>query len=228
MYFAHDQHAAADAANTRLREKVKKSESVLASASELGAATGQLPLVSMLAFGLPIAQIMFFTPADVNDGSIAQTIYVTALPISAALSAYPIAFSLLETYYIGLMKSVAEERKGAGEAGGVAEERKGAGEAGGVSFQVDDADFARRLSAMLDSFETMRAYARNAVWGGMTVLMFGVASKYVSMSGLTLVSAVASTSLVAGIVTVFLTVRTFRSAYWPLIHDLTTLSTTRR
>ena len=214
VYFAHDQHAAADA-NTRLREKVKKSESVLASASELGAATGQLPLVSMLAFGLPIAQIMFFTPADVNDGSIAQTIYVTALPISAALSAYPIAFSLLETYYIGLMKSVAEERKGAGEAGG-------------VSFQVDDADFARRLSAMLDSFETMRAYARNAVWGGMTVLMFGVASKYVSMSGLTLVSAVASTSLVAGIVTVFLTVRTFRSAYWPLIHDLTTLSTTRR
>ena len=75
---------------------------------------------------------------------------------------------------------------------------------------------------------TMRAYARNAVWGGLTVLMFGVAAKYVSMSGLTLVSAVASTSLVAGIAAVFLTVRAFRTAYWPLINDLTTVSTTRR
>ena len=54
--------------------------------------------------------------------------------------------------------------------------------------------------------------------------MFGVAAKYISMCGLTLVSVVASSSLIAGIVVIFLTVRAFRSAYWPFIRRLRALA----
>lgn len=179
-------------------------ETAIPSADALGDSTRQLPITALLAFSLPVAEMMFFVPADVIEPSIAQTVYVLALPLSAALSAFSLTFSLLEGYYIAMIKSLVAERQSHHH---------------DRPHEMSDADFAQRLTLMLYDFEPMRARARNCMWGGLCSLMLGVASKYVSMAGWTFVSITAGGTLFAGIIGVLYTVKVFRQVYWPFIHE---------
>lgn len=203
---------ASSAAEPLLDKPEEKIDAVLGSAEAMGSSTGQLSLVSMLAFTLPVAEMMFFVPGDLDmtDRSVmeavAQWIYVLALPLSSALSAYPITFAILEVYYIGYVKSLVEERKGATTQAT-------------AETAAADSVLARRFVATLDRFNNMRARARNCMWGAMCSLMVGIAAKFVSMAGATPIAVAAAAILCTGATCVLLTVSEFRRAYWPLLNE---------
>mmetsp|Transcript_27869 Transcript_27869/g.73708 ORF Transcript_27869/g.73708 Transcript_27869/m.73708 type:complete len:192 (+) Transcript_27869:83-658(+) len=164
------------------------------SALSLGTATASLPLVSMLAFGYSIMQLLLLPPEVLEAPSLAQAAMVVALASSVAISAFTLAFALLEVYYINMI-SAASKRFGNGQR---------------------QQDLLEELDRVLSDFSGMRAYARNGTWASMLTMMLAVVGK-LGQSGVSMASLLAMLLLFAGVVGVLSTVMSFRRAYRPML-----------
>ena len=165
---------------------------------DLGAATAILPLVSTLAFGFAVSELL--------GNSRLHPSVVVLLTVSASTSLWVVTFSVLESYYTK-MASYAEERAF-------------------ITLQADGEklseqgmrSYAERFDAITHRFDAMRRLARQLVWLSLILIMTAVAvDTFVRNGAGSWLSFAVLTIIVLATLSVPLTVVAFRVTYHPLL-----------
>ena len=190
---------------------------LLDSSTSLRSSTATLPLVTALCFGFSVMQLFFHLqdgyasvelPAhdttlrpethtserQVAGLSAARSTVVITLAASVAISAFNMAFALLEIYYVNMVEAAAKREH--------SEQRQQA--------LLQEAD------AVLVDFTAMRALSRNGTWATLIMVMTALIGQ-AAEAGLNPVSIVIMLLLAASVVAVACTVVSFRSRYRPML-----------
>ena len=187
---------------------------LLDSSTSLRSSTATLPLVNALCFGFSVMQLFFHLqdgyasvelPASlhpetgeaerlVSSLSAARSTVVITLAASVAISAFDMAFALLEIYYVNMVEAAAKREH--------SEQRQQA--------LLQEAD------AVLVDFTAMRALSRNGTWASLVMVMMALIGQAAEV-GLNPVSIVVMLLLTASVVGVACTVVSFRRRYRPML-----------
>ena len=173
---------------------------LVAHATIVGDATSVLPVISTLSFGFSVAGLLE-QHHDERKSPLVQLL----LALSAVLSLYTTTFAVLEAYYIKML----------GSADVFAEYIN----AHYDDFAVeDDRDtLARAVNELVIESSHKRAYARNALWASVVLLLAACGVQTFHVTGVNAMTVALAVVLLAGAFAVPRTVLFFRRRYRPVL-----------
>ena len=158
-------------------------------------ATGTLALASSLMAGAAYGSLLAF---EGPLSSWTECIHCLTLCASAALSTYTVSFTLLECYYIEATAGALRRLEG------------------GPRFETA----APAVEAAVESFESMRGHARNAMWAGTILMLISCGARILSQASISLTSVLCFLLMLLGALAVVRTVAAFRAVYRPLLTSI--------
>ena len=198
-----------------------QSHPLISSAVAIGDATAILPVVSMLVFGFAFENLL------IGAGRFHRVSEIF-LGLSASLSLYTTAFSVLEFYYVKMLTSADIYRQfmDKTQQGRSPESRAFKPFEPEEGVKPDGETLAQRTDDLILRFTNMRNLARNALWSSIIFLLCACCSEIFAKANVGVFAFILFGILLTGAVAVPFTVVEFRSAYRPLLaayrkdHDL--------
>ena len=178
-----------------------QSHPLISSAVAVGDATAILPVVSTLVFGFAFENLL------VGAGRFHRVSEIF-LGLSASLSLYTTAFSVLEFYYVKMLTSADIYRQFMDKCQGSDPE---------VGVKPDGETLAQHTDDLILRFSRMRLLARNALWSSIVFLLCASCSEILTKSDVGVWAFILCCILLAGVVAVPFTVAEFRGAYRPVL-----------
>ena len=173
---------------------------LITSSKSVAEATGILPVVSTLTFGVAV-QCVFDAGSPETPVAALELILLCA---SASLSVFTTTFSLLEYYYVTML-----------EGGDAWISYVGQGESGDDDRTRDV--FAHEGWAILEGFSARRKQARDNMWGSLALILVALGMRTVANCTYRLAAAVCFGILMYGARMIYVLVHEFRGTFRPLL-----------